>query len=76
MLVDSALAYAARRMAAFPLHHPIERGGRLQCSCGLPGCGKSAAKHPYPRLAPKGLNSETNRKAVCDPIFKHLQTGM
>jgi putative DNA primase/helicase len=49
-----ALSYAALGLAVLPLHRPVDRGGRLRCSCGKADC-PSPAKHPVGRLAPRGL---------------------
>src|SRR5690606_25373621 len=49
-----ALRYAALGLAVLPLHRPVDRGGRLRCSCGKADC-PSPAKHPVGRLAPRGL---------------------
>jgi putative DNA primase/helicase len=49
-----SLRYAALGLAVFPLHRPVDRGGRLRCSCGKADC-TSPAKHPVGRLAPRGL---------------------
>jgi hypothetical protein len=59
-LLDAALAYANRGLQVFPLHYIVEHAGQLHCSCGNRECGKNAAKHPYPRLAPKGLLNATD----------------
>lgn len=49
-----ALRYAGLGLAVLPLHRPVDRGGRLRCSCGKADC-PSPAKHPVGRLAPRGL---------------------
>ena len=51
--------------ATFPLHYPVDRNGRLFCSCGSRQC-KNEAKHPYPRLAPKGLLSASKDPAAIE----------
>ena len=56
-----ALRYAALGLAVLPLHRPVDRDGRLLCSCGKADC-TSPAKHPVGRLAPRGL-----RDASRDP---------
>jgi putative DNA primase/helicase len=56
-----ALRYAALGLAVLPLHRPVDRDGRLLCSCGKADC-PSPAKHPVGRLAPRGL-----RDASRDP---------
>src|SRR5262249_18626997 len=58
----TALAFALRGLAVFPVNWPVSQGGRFVCSCmgharGRP-CG-SPAKHPYGKLAPNGLLSAT-----------------
>lgn len=49
-----ALRYAGLGLAVLPLHRPVDRDGRLRCSCGKADC-TSPAKHPVGRLAPRGL---------------------
>ena len=61
--LEAALALAARGMAVFPLHYIAEHDGRLRCSCGNPSC-ENAGKHPYPRLAARGLHSATSDLAA------------
>jgi hypothetical protein len=79
-LCAAALAWAAAGCAAFPLHYPVERTGRLWCSCGNPNC-RDAAKHPYARHAPKGLLSATVDPRLIDrwwhgaPFNIGLRTG-
>jgi putative DNA primase/helicase len=53
-VLDHARHYASLGLAVFPLHRPVDRGGRLRCSCGKMDCG-SPAKHPVGHLAPHGL---------------------
>jgi hypothetical protein len=58
----SALAFARRGYAVFPVTWPIEHRGRLVCSCGSDSRGKPCtkpAKHPLARLAPNGVLSAT-----------------
>jgi putative DNA primase/helicase len=64
VLLEAALDFARRGIAVFPLHYPVERDGKLWCTCGSQKCSEStnAAKHPYARLAPRGLLD-----AVTDP---------
>jgi hypothetical protein len=68
----TALAFARRGHAAFPVHWPVEHRGRLICSCGgeLRGrpCG-SNAKHPYGRLCPRGLLDATTDSAALKEWF-------
>jgi hypothetical protein len=56
---------ARRGARVFPVHYPVEIGGRLRCSCGNAEC-KNAAKHPYARLAPRGLLDATTDFAQID----------
>src|SRR5262245_27932841 len=70
-ILSSALAFASRSNAVFPVNWPVKRNGKVVCSCGGDSrgrpCGRNAAKHPYGMLAPKGLLSATT-----DPgIIKH-----
>jgi len=46
IILDAALDLAARGLAVFPLHFPVQRRDGLACSCGNP-CGNNAAKHPF-----------------------------
>jgi hypothetical protein len=58
----SALAFARHGHAVFPVNWPVERNGRLVCSCGSDSRGRpciSPAKHPYGKLAFNGLLSAT-----------------
>jgi Bifunctional DNA primase/polymerase, N-terminal len=59
----TALAFVRHKLAVFPLHWPVTHNGQTVCSCGRL-CGKNAAKHPYARLAPKGLLSATLETGV------------
>jgi putative DNA primase/helicase len=65
-LHEAARGYAARGINVFPLHFATARGGTLMCSCGNPGCGSNAAKHPYARLAPRGLLNATIDRRLID----------
>jgi hypothetical protein len=71
--LPTALAFARRDHAVFPVNWPIEHKGRLICSCGseLRGrpCGNNAAKHPYGRLAPNGLRSATTDSGTIKSWF-------
>lgn len=58
-----ALAFARHGHAVLPLTWPIRRDGRTICSCGKGTC-RSPAKHPWGRLAPRGLLSATTDEAV------------
>src|SRR5262245_38725559 len=62
------LAFARHGHAVFPVNWPVEHAGRLLCSCGSDSrvmpCGKNAAKHPYGKLAPRGLLSATTESGI------------
>jgi hypothetical protein len=65
-VLSTALAFARHGHAVFPVNWPVKRDGKLVCSCGT-ACGRNAAKHPFGKLAPRGLLSATT-----DPgIVKH-----
>ena len=74
-VLGTALAFARHGHAVFPIHWPVERGGKLVCSCGGDSrghpCGRKAAKHPYGRLAPQGLCSATINPALIQSWFSH-----
>jgi putative DNA primase/helicase len=57
-LHEAALGYAAQGAHVLPLHYPTTHNGALMCSCGNRQCA-NPGKHPYPRLAPKGLLNAT-----------------
>lgn len=59
----TALAFARRGHAVFPVHHPVEHNGQIACSCGRL-CGKNAAKHPIAHYAPNGLRSATTESGI------------
>lgn len=61
MKKDIALSYAKRNWKVLPLHWTKEG----VCSCGDNGC-KSAGKHPYFRLAPRGLKNATDDEGVIE----------
>ena len=64
-MIEAALQFARSGLPVFPLHTALanDSGGR-HCSCGRYDCGQ-AAKHPLPRLAPKGFkNATTNERIV------------
>lgn len=58
-LAAAAVGYARRGLAVFPVWPalPGARGGFV-CGCGRSSC-TSPAKHPIPRLAPRGVNDAT-----------------
>jgi hypothetical protein len=72
-VLATALAFARRDHAVFPVNWPIEQGGKLLCSCGGDSrgrpCGKNAAKHPYGKLAPRGLLSATTDTGIIKAWF-------
>ena len=61
--LPTALAFARRGHAVFPLHWPVEHNGQTACSCGRL-CGKRAAKHPVERYAPNGCLSATTDTGI------------
>ena len=68
----TALAFARNGHAVFPVNWPVERDGRLLCSCGGDGRGRpcpNPAKHPYGKLAPNGLLSATTESGVIKHWF-------
>ena len=60
-VLATSLAFARHGHAVFPVNWPVDYGGKLLCSCGSDShgrpCGRRAAKHPYAKLAPRGLLS-------------------
>jgi hypothetical protein len=72
-VLATALAFARHGHAVFPVNWPVERDGRLFCSCGSDSrgrpCGKNAAKHPYGKLAPHGLLSATTESGIIKHWF-------
>jgi Bifunctional DNA primase/polymerase, N-terminal/Primase C terminal 1 (PriCT-1) len=72
----TALAFARKGHAVFPVNWPVEHRGRLICSCGSDSrgrpCGKNAAKHPYGKLAPNGLLSATIETGVIKHWWGYL----
>jgi hypothetical protein len=65
----TALAFARRGLAVFPVTWPVEENGKLVCSCmkhkrGPDDCGKDKAKHPYGKFAPHGLLSATTESGI------------
>jgi hypothetical protein len=63
-LLTAVLDFARRDLHLFPLHYIIDRLGQPCCSCGNQECGSSAGKHPYPRLARRGLLNATTDVAT------------
>jgi hypothetical protein len=68
----SRLPYALdglkRGFAVLPLHWPKSD---LRCSCGDVLCA-SAAKHPYRRMAPRGLHSATRDRQATEKIWREV----
>jgi hypothetical protein len=71
--IGTGLAFARHGHGVFPVNWPIERDGKLVCSCGSDSrgkpCGKNAAKHPYGKLAPNGLLSATTEPGIIKTWF-------
>src|SRR6516165_2788489 len=69
----TALAFGARHgHPVLPINWPVERNGKLVCSCGSDSRGRpctSPAKHPYGKLAPQGLCSATTNPALIQAWF-------
>jgi hypothetical protein len=63
-MATAALAYARQGLAVFPVWPalPAKHGTGFICGCGQLDCN-SPAKHPIPRLAPRGLNDATTDEA-------------
>ena len=57
--LDQALHYLRLGMAVLPLHHPVDDGGTLRCSCRQADCSQPA-KHPFGRLVRNGLKDASN----------------
>jgi hypothetical protein len=62
-VLSTALAFARRKLAVFPLHYPVTHNGQTACSCGRL-CGKNAAKHPLERYVPHGCHSATTETGI------------
>jgi Bifunctional DNA primase/polymerase, N-terminal/Primase C terminal 1 (PriCT-1) len=60
--LEFALWYAQSGMAILPLHWPVRHERSYRCSCGRRDC-TSPAKHPFGRLAKKGLQDASK-----DPV--------
>ena len=69
-LVAAALAFAKHGHPVLPLHYPVG-ADKLVCSCGRL-CGKNAAKHPYDKLAKKGVHSATLDTGVIKHWFGYV----
>jgi putative DNA primase/helicase len=64
-LLDGARGLVKRGVHVFPVHYPVECGGRLHCSCGNVAC-KSPAKHPFGRHVKTGLREATIEMALIE----------
>jgi Bifunctional DNA primase/polymerase, N-terminal/Primase C terminal 1 (PriCT-1) len=74
LTLATALAFARHGHAVFPVTWPVERGGKLLCSCGSDSRGRPcsrAAKHPYGKLAPNGLLSASTDSELIRQWFGH-----
>ena len=60
-LLQAALSLAAQGLAVFPLHYPVQRSYGLVCSCDE-ACS-TPAKHPFGKLAHKGVYDATTDAA-------------
>jgi hypothetical protein len=60
-LLQAALSLAAQGLAVFPLHYPVQRSYGLVCSCDE-ACS-TPAKHPFGKLAHKGVYDATTDTA-------------
>jgi hypothetical protein len=73
-LLLTALAFARHGHGVVPIHWPVPgRNGRIVCSCGSDSRGRPctrAAKHPYGKLAPSGLLSATDNRALIQSWFQ------
>jgi hypothetical protein len=71
-VLAAALAFARHGHPVFPVNWPVERNGKLVCSCGSDSRGQpcgTPAKHPYGRLAPNGLRSATTESGIIKSWF-------
>lgn len=73
--LDQALYYLRLGMAVLPLHHPVEDGGTLRCSCRRSDCSQPA-KHPFGRLVPKGLKDASNDPDVVRGWFSEASVNI
>lgn len=69
-VLDHALCYARLGLAVLPLHRPVRRGLGLVCSCGRPDC-RSAAKHPFGKLAGNGVRDASKDPNVIAGWFQN-----
>jgi Bifunctional DNA primase/polymerase, N-terminal len=70
-VLGTALSFARHGLAVFPVNWPVTRDGRRTCSCGNvrgDGCS-NPAKHPYAKLAPRGVLSATVESGVIKHWF-------
>jgi hypothetical protein len=72
-VLPTALAFARHGHAVLPLNWPVDRGGKLLCSCGGDSrgrpCGRNAAKHPYGKLVSNCLLGATCELGVIKHWF-------
>ena len=68
--LGAALAFARLGLAVVPVWPPMEKVGKIVCSCGKVDC-KSPGKHPIARLgksgpilAPNGVNSASTDRGI------------
>jgi hypothetical protein len=67
-----ALAFAARNIPVVPLHWPEKHKGRPICSCGKEQC-TAKAKHPFAKLAPRGVLSATTDTGIIKGWFGYQE---
>ncbi len=72
---DAAFDYAEAGISVFPLHHPIQRGNRLVCSCGNTECS-SAAKHPMTANGLHGASAELTQVAKWEVMHPKANIGI
>jgi Bifunctional DNA primase/polymerase, N-terminal len=65
-ILGSALAFANHGHAVFPCNWPVERGGKLVCSCGGESRGRPCGTR---KLAPNGLLSATTEPGIIKHWF-------
>ena len=68
-VLGNAAAFGRRGYGVLPLHWPVQRDGRLVCSCKKPRDCPSPAKHPYGPLAPNGLLSASTESGIIKGWF-------
>lgn len=67
---DAALLWAVKGFPIIPLHYPIFADNSVQCSCEKGKDCRSIGKHPYSRLARRGVNSATTNASRIEEWFK------